>query len=127
MEMFPFAETGRKPKRFHVFYELGIARRFPDDADLRGMIRLYTRKYLVSLVLYMLGKRLNLALALTALFFIVNRGPQIVALFGRADEAQMMFTVGGAALVYPFLAAVSALVFFEYRMQLENRAYACRG
>ena len=40
LDIFPFSETTKKPKRFHVFFGQAIAERFPDDEDMRLYPRL---------------------------------------------------------------------------------------
>ena len=61
LDIFPFSETTKKPKRFHVFFGQAIAERFPDDEDMRGFIARYGRQFFKSMMGYMWVKRLLLA------------------------------------------------------------------
>lgn len=124
LHMFPYAETAKKPHRFHVFVEQSIAERFPRDEDIRSQISHFSRDFFGALTAYVLGKRLLMAMAMAAVAALAWRGPALFAAFGLADMMPMLLTLGAMALVWPVFAGVNALVFVQYRTNMENRCYA---
>ena len=124
LHMFPYAETTRKPKRFHVFFQQSIAERFPRDEDIRSQISHFGRDFFRSLTAYVLGKRLMMALAMAAVAALAAGGPALFASFGLADMMPMVLTLLAMVLVWPVFAGISALVFVQYRTNMENRCYA---
>ncbi len=124
LHMFPYAESRRKPQRFHVFLEQSIAERFPRDEDIRGEISHFGRAFFRSLVAYVLGKRLMMVMAMGAVAALAAEGPALFAAFGLTGLAPVAVTLLAMALVWPVFAGVNALVFIQYRINLENRCYA---
>ena len=124
LALFPYGERNTKPDRFHVLFIRQIEERFPDDAVMRRQIGAYGRLIFRWLRGYMLGKRLLQALTLAGLTLLAVFGP---ALFAGAvvDLAAQAAAAAGVMLVLVgVFAGVSALVFNQYRLGLENRSYS---
>ncbi|CAN5163716.1 hypothetical protein BH11PSE2_BH11PSE2_07980 [soil metagenome] len=124
LDIFPYSETTHKPRRFYDFYELSIAERFPDDEDIRSVISRFTRGFFHSLVAYVFGKRGMLLAALLAITFVVLEGMQIAASMPLNAAGQMATVAAAIAAVYGLWAGVNAIIFVQYRINLENRSYA---
>jgi hypothetical protein len=123
LDIFPFSETTKKPKRFHVFFGKAIADRFPDDEDMRGFIARYGRQFFGSMAGYMWVKRLLLAGALAAVLALLVWGGAAAGALGLTGAAAAGAVAGGMAVVYLIFAGVNALIFSQYRFSLENRSY----
>ncbi len=124
LELFPYGERHTKPDRFHVLFMRQIEERFPDDGKMRREVAAYGRLMFRWLRAYMFGKRLVQALALAGLWSLAVWGPGLLkeALVGGAAQT------AGAGLamlaVLGVFAGVSAIVFTQYRLGLENRSYS---
>jgi len=123
LHMFPYAQTSRKPDRFHVFFEQAIAERFPDDDDIRALIAHFGRAFFASLTAYVFAKRLLMALSMIAVALLTTGGPSFFARFGLDGMLTVVATLAGMVLVWPIFAGINALVFLQYRVNLENRCY----
>jgi hypothetical protein len=124
LELFPYGERNTKPDRFHVLFIRQIEERFPDDATMRRQVGDYGRLIFHWLRGYMLGKRLMQALTLLGLLLLALFGP---ALFQGAVVGAAAQTAAAAAVMLVLMgvfAGVSALVFNQYRLGLENRSYS---
>jgi hypothetical protein len=75
LQMFPFPEREDRPGWFHTFYEGTIEERFPDDEDLRRLIRDYRRWFTRTLWTYVALKRLYAAAAMAWIALAVFAAP----------------------------------------------------
>lgn len=123
LDIFPFSDTTKKPKRFHVFYGDGINERFPDDEDIRGFISRFGRSFFASMTSYMFIKRLMLILALAGYSALMLWGSGLAEKAGLTGVTASAAAAGGMVLVYLIYAGASALIFTQYRIGLENRSY----
>jgi hypothetical protein len=124
LELFPYGERNTKPDRFHVLFIRQIEERFPDDAGMRRQVGDYGRLMFRWLRGYMLGKRLLQTLALAGLWLLAVFGP---SLFQGVivDPLARTAAAGGVMLaVVGVFVGISALVFNQYRLGLENRSYS---
>jgi len=124
LDIFPFSESTKKPKRFHVFFGAAIAERFPDDDDLRQIIARFGRRFFKSMVGYMWIKRLLLVLGLTGISVLVLWGPGIAKGFGLNQASSIGVVLGGILVVYGLMVGVNVLIYAQYRYALENRCYS---
>ena len=124
LEIFPFSETRRKPKRFYDFNEGVIAERFPDDQDIRDWVSLFTREFFGALGRYVLVKRLVALVSLGVIGALMLLGPGLMAR-GQSDPwVEVLATMFAMAVVYGVYFGVSALIYSQYKISLENRSYA---
>lgn len=124
LDIFPFSETTKKPKRFHVFFGDAIAERFPDDQDLRDIIARFGRRFFKAMVGYMWVKRLLLVLGLAGVSALVMWGPDMAKGFGLNAASSIGAIIGGMVLTYGIMVGVNALIYAQYRYALENRCYS---
>jgi hypothetical protein len=124
LDIFPFSETTKKPKRFHVFFGEAIAERFPDDEDLRQIMARFGRRFFKAMVGYMWVKRLLLVIGLIGVSALILWGPAMMKGFGLAGAAGLGAIVGGMALLFGILIGINALIYAQYRYALENRCYS---
>ena len=123
-EIFPFSETSSKPKRFFAFYKDMIAERFPDDQDIREWVSNYTREFFGAFSRYVVVKRLILVVALAAIGALMLYGPRLAATMLPNPWVEVLATVLAMAAVYGIYVGVSALIYSQYHINLENRSYA---
>jgi len=124
LELFPYGELRSKPDRFHVLFIRQIEARFPDDANMRRQVGDYGRLMFRWLRGYTLGKRFLQALALGGLWFLVAFGPALFRSVVVGELAQTAAAGGVMLVVVGLFVGVSALVFNQYRLGLENRSYS---
>ena len=124
LEIFPFSETRSKPKRFYDFYEEAIAQRFPDDQDIRDWVSRYTRDFFGALGRYVVVKRVCALVALGVIGALMLYGPTLLATFQSNQWLEVLATMVAMAAIYGVYFGVSALIYNQYKISLENRSYA---
>lgn len=124
LELFPYGERNTKPDRFHVLFIRQIEERFPDDQSMRRQVGQYGRLIFRWLRGYMLGKRLMQVLALAGLLLLAAFGPGLFQDVAASAAARTAAAAGVMLVVVGVFAGVSALVFNQYRLGLENRSYS---
>lgn len=123
LEIFPGWESLRKPDRFHVLFAHQIEERFPDDNDLRHRIHDYGREVFRSLLFYMFGKRAMQLATLVGLAWLAFAGPGLMAQFAPAAPLPVVLSVAAMLLLCGVFAGTAAIIFTQYRINLENRSY----
>ncbi len=123
LDIFPYAETGRKPDRFHVMFKRQIEERFPDEQDIRRQVSRYGRWMFRMLCFYALAKRILQGAILFGLSALAVTGPDLAA--GLSPDPVLRGAAAGLGmlLLTGVFFAVNALAFFQYRVTLENRSY----
>lgn len=123
LDIFPFAETGKKPDRFHVMFKRQIDERFPDEKEIRERVSRYGRWMFRMLCFYALGKRSLQAGALIGLWLLAVEGPAWAAGLTPDPVGRAAIAGLGMLLLAGVFFAINGLAFFQYRVTLENRSY----
>jgi hypothetical protein len=123
LDIFPFWETEGKPDRFHVLFARQIEERFPAEQDIRSRIHAYGRGVFRALCVHVGVKRLNQALALVGLLLLATFGPTLFAQWTGTEAMGLALAGGGMLLVLGAFWALNAILFIQYRFQLENDSY----
>ena len=123
LDIFPFWETDGKPDRFHVLYSRQIEERFPVDTDIRSRIHGYGRRVFRALLVHVTIKRLSQAGALAAFAALAILGPGLFT--GWTGSAPMGLGLAAGAMIAAFglYWGLQAVLFIQYRFQLENDSY----
>lgn len=123
LDIFPFWETDGKPDRFHVLFSRQIEERFPVDADIRSRIHSYGRRVFKALIVHVSVKRLSQAGALAAFAALAILGPGLFAGWTGSATTGLALAAGGMLAAFGIFWAVQAVLFIQYRFQLENDSY----
>ena len=123
LDIFPFWETEGKPDRFHVLFARQIEERFPAEQDIRSRIHAYGRGVFRALCVHVAVKRLNQALALVGLLLLATFGPTLLAQWTGTEAMGLGLAAGGMLLVLAAFWGLNAILFIQYRFQLENDSY----
>lgn len=123
LDLFPFWETEGKPDRFHVLFSRQIEERFPVDADLRKHIHDYGRRVFKALVVHVTVKRFSQALAMAAFTLLATLGPTWFATWTGSPPMGFGLAVVAMLATVGLFWAAQAILFIQYRFQLENDSY----
>jgi hypothetical protein len=123
LDIFPFWETESKPDRFHVLFGRQIEERFPVDQDIRSRIHAYGRRVFRALVVHVSVKRLTQAGALAAFAALAILGPGWFAQWAGTEQMGLMLAAGAMLATFGVFWALQAILFIQYRFQLENDSY----
>jgi len=123
LDLFPFWETEGKPDRFHVLFSRQIEERFPVDADLRGRIHDYGRRVFKALLVHVTVKRGSQALALVGFALLATLGPTWFSTWTGSPPMGLGLAVVSMLAVVGLFWAAQAILFIQYRFQLENDSY----
>lgn len=123
LDIFPFWETESKPDRFHVLFGRQIEERFPVDRDIRGRIHDYGRRVFRALVVHVSIKRISQAGALAAFALLAILGPSWFSQWTGTEGTGLALAAGAMVAVFGLFWALQAILFIQYRFQLENDSY----
>ena len=123
LDIFPFWETDGKPDRFHVLFSRQIEERFPVDTDIRSRIHSYGRRVFRALIVHVSVKRLSQAGALAAFAALAILGPGWFANWSGSPEMGLALAAGAMLVAFGVFWALQAVLFIQYRFQLENDSY----
>jgi hypothetical protein len=123
LDIFPFWETDGKPDRFHVLYNRQIEERFPVDSDIRQRVHSYGRRVFKALIMHVTVKRATQALALVAFTLLATLGPTWFSSWTGSQPMGLGLAIGAMLLVVGLFWGVQAILFIQYRFQLENDSY----
>ena len=123
LDIFPFWETDGKPDRFHVLFSRQIEERFPVDTDIRGRIHSYGRRVFRALIVHVTIKRLSQAGALAAFAALAILGPGLFAGWTGSSAMGLGLAAGAMLAVLGLYWGLQAVLFIQYRFQLENDSY----
>ncbi len=123
LDIFPFWETDNKPDRFHVLFSRQIEERFPVDTDIRGRIHGYGRRVFRALMVHVGVKRLSQAGALTAFAALAILGPGLFAGWTGSEAMGLGLAAGAMIATLGLYWGLQAVLFIQYRFQLENDSY----
>ncbi|HWQ87051.1 hypothetical protein [Brevundimonas sp.] len=123
LDIFPFWETDGKPDRFHVLFGRQIEERFPVDADIRSRIHSYGRRVFRALIVHVTVKRLSQAGALAAFAALAILGPGLFAGWTGSEAMGLGLAAGAMLAVLGLYWGLQAVLFIQYRFQLENDSY----
>ena len=123
LDIFPFWENEKKPDRFHVLFSRQIEERFPVDADIRSRVHDYGRRIFKALIVHVTVKRVTQALALVAFTVLATLGPTWFSSWTGSQPMGLGLAVGAMLLVVGLFWAIQAILFIQYRFQLENDSY----
>jgi len=123
LDIFPFWENEKKPDRFHVLFSRQIEERFPVDSDIRSRVHDYGRRIFKALIVHVTVKRVTQALALAAFTVLATLGPTWFSSWTGSQPMGLGLAVGSMLLVVGLFWAIQAILFIQYRFQLENDSY----
>ncbi len=123
LDIFPFWESEGKPDRFHVLFNRQIEERFPVDADIRSRVHDYGRRVFGALVTHVTVKRVTQALALVAFTLLATLGPTWFSTWTGSQPMGLGLAIGAMLLVVGIFWGIQAILFIQYRFQLENDSY----
>jgi len=123
LDIFPFWETDGKPDRFHVLFSRQIEERFPVDTDIRSRIHGYGRRVFRALVVHVSIKRLSQAGALAAFAALAILGPGLFTSWTGSALIGMGLAAGAMIAAVGLYWGLQAVLFIQYRFQLENDSY----
>ena len=123
LDIFPFWETDGKPDRFHVLFSRQIEERFPVDTDIRSRIHSYGRRVFRALIVHVSVKRLSQAGALAAFAALALLGPGWFASWSGSEQMGLGLAAGAMLVAFGVFWALQAVLFIQYRFQLENDSY----
>ena len=123
LDIFPFWETDGKPDRFHVLFSRQIEERFPVDTDIRSRIHGYGRRIFSALVTHVTVKRVSQAGALAAFAALAILGPGWFTSWTGSEAMGLGLAAGAMIAAFGIYWGVQAVLFIQYRFQLENDSY----
>ena len=123
LDIFPFWETDGKPDRFHVLFSRQIEERFPVDSDIRSRIHSYGRRVFSALIVHVTVKRLSQAGALAAFAALAILGPGLFAGWTGSQAMGLGLAAGAMIAAFGLYWGLQAVLFIQYRFQLENDSY----
>ena len=123
LDIFPFWETDGKPDRFHVLFSRQIEERFPVDTDIRSRIHDYGRRIFKALIMHVTVKRVTQALSLVAFTLLATLGPTWFSSWTGSQSMGLGLAIGAMVAVFGIFWGVQAVLFIQYRFQLENDSY----
>ena len=123
LDIFPFWETDGKPDRFHVLFSRQIEERFPVDTDIRSRIHGYGRRVFKALVTHVTVKRLSQAGALVAFAALAILGPGWFTSWTGSETMGLGLAAGAMIAAFGLYWGLQAVLFIQYRFQLENDSY----
>jgi len=123
LDIFPFWETESKPDRFHVLFGRQIEERFPVDKDIRGRIHDYGRRVFRALIVHVSVKRLSQAGAMAAFAALAILGPGWFAQWTGTEQMGLALAAGAMVAAFGVFWVLQAILFIQYRFQLENDSY----
>lgn len=123
LDIFPFWETDGKPDRFHVLFSRQIEERFPVDADIRSRIHGYGRRVFQALLTHVTVKRLSQAGALAAFAALAILGPGLFTGWTGSTAMGLGLAAGAMIAALGLYWGLQAVLFIQYRFQLENDSY----
>lgn len=123
LDIFPFWETDGKPDRFHVLFSRQIEERFPVDTDIRSRIHSYGRRVFKALIVHVTVKRLSQAGALAAFAALAILGPGWFTSWTGSEAMGLGLAAGAMIAAFGIYWGLQAVLFIQYRFQLENDSY----
>jgi hypothetical protein len=123
LDIFPFWETDGKPDRFHVLFARQIEERFPVESDIRARIHDYGRRVFRALVVHVSVKRLSQAGAMAAFAALAILGPGLFTGWSGSEGMGLGLAAGAMLVAFGVFWALQAVLFIQYRFQLENDSY----
>ncbi len=123
LDIFPFWETDGKPDRFHVLFARQIEERFPVDKDIRDRIHSYGRRVFRALVVHVSVKRLSQAAAMAAFAALAILGPGWFSAWTGSAVTGAALAAGAMLAAFGIFWILQAILFIQYRFQLENDSY----
>jgi len=123
LDIFPFWETDGKPDRFHVLFSRQIEERFPVDTDIRSRIHSYGRRVFKALIVHVTVKRLSQAGALAAFAALAILGPGWFTSWTGSEAMGLGLAAGAMLAAFGLYWGLQAVLFIQYRFQLENDSY----
>ena len=123
LDLFPFWESEGKPDRFHVLFSRQIEERFPVDSDLRRHIHDYGRRVFKALIVHVTVKRVSQLLALIGFTLLATLGPTWFASWTGSPPMGLGLAFAAMLAVVGVFWAAQAILFVQYRFQLENDSY----
>ncbi|HEY1223679.1 MAG TPA: hypothetical protein VGE54_00510 [Brevundimonas sp.] len=123
LDIFPFWESEGKPDRFHVLFNRQIEERFPVDSDIRQRVSSYGRRVFRALIVHVTVKRVTQALALVAFTLLATLGPTWFSSWTGSQPMGLGLAIGAMLLTVGIFWGVQAILFIQYRFQLENDSY----
>lgn len=123
LDIFPFWETDGKPDRFHVLFSRQIEERFPVDTDIRSRIHSYGRRVFRALIVHVGVKRLSQAAALVAFAALAILGPGLFTGWTGSSAIGLGLAAGAMLVAFGVFWGLQAVLFIQYRFQLENDSY----
>jgi membrane protein implicated in regulation of membrane protease activity len=123
LDIFPFWESESKPDRFHVLFSRQIEERFPVDRDIRSRIHAYGRRVFRALIVHVSVKRITQAGALAAFAALAILGPGWFSQWTGTEQMGLALAAGAMLATFGVFWALQAILFIQYRFQLENDSY----
>ena len=123
LDIFPFWESDGKPDRFHVLFNRQIEERFPVDSDIRSRVHGYGRRVFRALIMHVTVKRVTQALALVAFTVLATLGPTWFSTWTGSQPMGVALAIAAMLATVGIFWAVQAILFIQYRFQLENDSY----
>ena len=123
LDIFPFWETDGKPDRFHVLFGRQIEERFPVDTDIRSRIHSYGRRVFKALIVHVSVKRLSQAGAMAAFAVLAILGPGWFTNWTGSEAMGLGLAAGAMFAAFGIFWGLQAVLFIQYRFQLENDSY----
>ena len=123
LDIFPFWETDNKPDRFHVLFGRQIEERFPVDKDIRDRIHAYGRRVFKALIVHVTVKRISQAAAMAAFAILAILGPGWFTAWAGSTTTGLGLAAGAMLAAFAVFWALQAILFIQYRFQLENDSY----
>jgi hypothetical protein len=123
LDIFPFWETDGKPDRFHVLFGRQIEERFPVDTDIRSRIHSYGRRVFKALIVHVSVKRLSQAGAMAAFAVLAILGPGWFTNWTGSEAMGLGLAAGAMIAAFGIFWGLQAVLFIQYRFQLENDSY----
>lgn len=123
LDLFPFWETEGKPDRFHVLFSRQIEERFPVDSDIRKLIHDYGRRVFRALMVHVSVKRGSQLAALIGFTLLATLGPTWFSAWTGSPPMGLGLAVAAMLAVVGIFWAAQAILFIQYRFQLENDSY----
>jgi len=123
LDIFPFWETDGKPDRFHVLFSRQIEERFPVDTDIRSRIHSYGRRVFKALIVHVSVKRLSQAGAMAAFAVLAILGPGWFTKWTGSEAMGLGLAAGAMIAAFGIFWGLQAVLFIQYRFQLENDSY----
>ena len=123
LDLFPFWESESKPDRFHVLFSRQIEERFPVDSDLRKLVHDYGRRVFRALIVHVTVKRGSQLLALIGFALLATLGPTWFSSWTGSPPMGLGLAFAAMLAVVGVFWAAQAILFIQYRFQLENDSY----